>query len=87
MLGICLLEELALVRLEQGHARSEEAWDFEIAVNCIFYQPWPGSRDFSDYGIPQCNMGRASWGTKHRRQPRPKGVYLKVCEENVLLEH
>lgn len=58
-----------------------------MAVNCIFYQPWPGSRDFPDYGIPQCSMGRASWGTKHRRQPRPRGVYLKVYEENMLLEH
>lgn len=87
--GTCLWKswELALLRLEQGHTRSEYAWDFEVAVNGIFHQPWSWIRGFSGNGVPQCSMRWASWGIKYRRQQRPRGVYLKVREENVLLEH
>lgn len=44
------------------------------------------SAGFSDNGVPQCSMGWVLWATKCRRQPRLRGVYLKVHKENVLLE-
>ena len=60
MSGTRLLGELQAGFPQIGtgtHARSEEAWDFETAVDGIFYQPWPGSMQASLTMAPPVQYG------------------------------
>lgn len=58
--GTCLLRELRAGFPQVGtgtHARSEEAWDFEMSVNGIFHQLRPGSIQASLTMVPPVQYG------------------------------